>query len=371
MSTTSQEQRTATRRDIGFRTLVMAASFIVIVAGLKAASSILLPVLVAAFLVVLSVPPIAWLARHRVPTWAATLIVFMVILGAAVGVSVFVGKSVADVSDNLDEYQASLSAQTAALFAWMDRQAWTDDLGIEISRDTIVDKLDAGKAVGLLGDAISALSSMLSNTVFVLLTVVFLLAEAAGMPDKLKAAFGTDESDLRKYGTMLQDLQGYLAIKTWVSLATGVMVAVPLWIMGIDYPVLWGLLAFLLNYIPTLGSIIAAVPPALLAVVQFGWERALVVVAIYVAVNMLMGNVVEPRLLGKRLGLSTLVVFLSLVFWGYVWGPVGMVLCVPLTMVAKLLLQTSDELRWISIMLGSGAESRDELRAAGRAEGHR
>jgi predicted PurR-regulated permease PerM len=146
-------------------------------------------------------------------------------------------------------------------------------------------------------------------------------------------------------------------VKTWVSLLTGVLAGVALLIIGVDYPLLWGLLAFLLNYIPTLGSIIAGAPPTLLALVQFGWKRALIVVAVYVAVNTVMGNVLEPRFMGKKLGLSTLVVFLSMVFWGWVLGPVGMVLCVPLTMLVKIVCGESKELRWASVLLGPGHET--------------
>ena len=127
------------------------------------------------------------------------------------------------------------------------------------------------------------------------------------------------------------------------------------WVIGVDYPVLWGLLAFLLNYIPTLGSIIAAIPPVLLAMVQFGWTWALVVAMVYLAINICIGSLLEPRLMGRRMGLSTLVVFLSMVFWGWVWGPIGMILSVPLTMLLKILLMHSDDLRWVGVLLGSGS----------------
>ena len=217
------------------------------------------------------------------------------------------------------------------------------------------------------GDAMGAVTSTLSYTGFVLFTVIFILAEAAGYRDKLQVAFGKSGVDLGQYANVLQDLQVYLGVKTQVSLITGVLAGVSCWILGIDYPIVWGLLAFLLNYVPTLGSIIAGVPPVLLALVQFGWERALIIAVLYLAINTLMGSVLEPRMMGKRLGLSPLVVFLSLVFWGFVWGPVGMVLCVPLTMLVKILLQNSPELRWIAVFLGSGAEARQRLERMDKA----
>ena len=133
---------------------------------------------------------------------------------------------------------------------------------------------------------------------------------------------------------------------------TGTVVGVAMAIVGIDFPVLWGVLAFLLNYVPNLGSILAAIPPVLLALVQFGVGRAIAVVAVFAAVNVLLGNLLEPRLMGRRLGLSTLVVFLSLIFWGWVWGPVGMLLSVPLTMIVKIMLENTPDLRWVAVLLG-------------------
>jgi len=148
-------------------------------------------------------------------------------------------------------------------------------------------------------------------------------------------------------------VQRYMAIKTWMSLMTGCVVALWLYIIGVDYPLLWGLLAFLLNYVPNIGSIIAAVPAVLLALIQLGGGSAILAGAGYLVVNMAIGNFLEPRVMGKGLGLSTLVVFISLVFWGWVFGPVGMLLSVPLTMTIKIALDSNEETRWASVLLGS------------------
>jgi predicted PurR-regulated permease PerM len=148
----------------------------------------------------------------------------------------------------------------------------------------------------------------------------------------------------------------YMSIKAMVSLITGVIVYVALKIIGVDYPLLWSLLAFLLNFVPNIGSIIAAVPPVILALVQLGSLSALMVALVYVAINMIVGNWIEPRYMGKGLGLSTLIVFMSLVFWGWILGPVGMFLSVPLTMLLKIAFETSEDTLWISILMGSDAD---------------
>ncbi len=126
--------------------------------------------------------------------------------------------------------------------------------------------------------------------------------------------------------------------------------------MGIDFPLLWGLVVFLLNFVPNIGSILAAVPVILLALVQFGFVADAEVIILYLLVNNILGNFLEPKLMGRNLGLSTLVVFLSLVFWGWLLGPVGMFLSVPLTMTLKIIMDNNDNTRWIAILLSNNAE---------------
>jgi len=143
-----------------------------------------------------------------------------------------------------------------------------------------------------------------------------------------------------------------MAIKSWMSLATGIAVFILLAVVGVNYAVLWGLLAFFLNYVPNIGSIIAAIPAILLALIQLGFVKSIIVAGGFVVINLVVGNVIEPRFMGRGLGLSTLVVFLSLLFWGWVLGPVGMLLSVPLTMTAKIALDSREETRWLAILLG-------------------
>jgi len=150
----------------------------------------------------------------------------------------------------------------------------------------------------------------------------------------------------------MDSLNKYLAIKTIFSLATGILVGIWLFILGVDYPILWGLLAFLLNYVPNIGSIIAAIPACLVALIQLGPVYALSAALGYLVLNIAIGSILEPRFMGRGLGLSTLVVFLSLVFWGWVLGPVGMLLSVPLTMIVKIALEGRDDTRKMAILLG-------------------
>ena len=225
-------------------------------------------------------------------------------------------------------------------------------MGIDTSTMALKEMLNPGSAMKIFGAALNSLSKVLTNGFLILMTVIFMLLEASSIPAKLRRMFGDPEHSLAGFDTFVNNVKQYMAIKTAVSLATGVLVAVWLTILGVDYPILWGVLAFFLNYVPNIGSIIAAIPAVLLAIIQVGPLKAALAAVGYVVVNLVMGNGVEPRFMGKGLGLSTLVVFLSLIFWGWVLGPVGMLLSVPLTITAKIALDSREDTRWLSVLLG-------------------
>jgi predicted PurR-regulated permease PerM len=202
--------------------------------------------------------------------------------------------------------------------------------------------------------AIRALGGSLSNVFLILLTTLFLLGEATLLPDKLREIAAGSERSVGDYQRIKSEINRYMGIKTFTSLLTGLVVTVGLVILRVDFALLWGVLAFLLNFVPNIGSIIAAVPAVLLTLLQHGFGTACIVVILYLAVNTVVGNLLEPRWMGRGLDLSTLVVFVSLVFWGWVLGPVGMVLSVPLTMTVKIALEGHSDTRWLGILLGGG-----------------
>ncbi len=328
------------------RLLVTIAAVIVIIAGMRAAAPLLVPFLLALFIAIIIAQPLAWLRRRRVPSVLAMLavigsfVVFMMLL------ALLVGSSVDDFMRDLPQYQARLHESTAGMMVWLEQR------GVALSPDFMNSFFDPARAMKLVTGIISGMGGILTNGFLILITVIFLLMEGASLPGKWRVAFREPESSLAHMRTIMDNINHYMGIKALTSLATGVLVALWLWVLGVDYPLLWGVLAFLLNFVPNIGSIIAAVPPVLLAMIQLGPWPALLVVLGYVVVNVVVGTILEPRYMGKGLGLSTLVVFLSLVFWGWVLGPVGMLLSVPLTIAVKIALDSNESTRWIAIMLG-------------------
>ena len=335
----------------GNRFLLTAAAFVVVVAGMRAANDLLVPFLLAIFIAIIFSPLLFWMKRKGVPNGLAVFSVLVFILGIGLIMAVFVGTSVNGFVRSLPVYQERLAHVTSDFLAWL------KGLGLQVSSQAFSEIINPGKAMGMAADTLKGLSSVLTNVLMILLTVVFILFEASGFPGKLRAALSDPEDSLSRFQGFIESLNRYLAMKTLFSLFTGIAVWIWLIILGVDYPILWALLAFLLNYVPNIGSIIAAIPACLLALIQLGPGTALLTAAGYVGINLTFGSFLEPRFMGRSLGLSTLIVFLSLVFWGWVLGPVGMLLSVPLTMIVKIALESRPDTRGIAILLGSGSPS--------------
>jgi len=334
--------------DRGQRGLVLLAALVIVVAGLKFAAPLLLPFLFAAFLAVLAAPSVLWLERRGIPPAVAVVPTLVVLLGLLAIFGAMLTASIDGFVEAAPGYSRGL-ARTAG-----DSMALLASFGVPITLPAIGDVVGPADMIDVVGTLANAMVSALSNTALVLLTLLFMLLEVAGLPRKLVLALGASQIDLAAAAGVMVEVQRYLAIKTAVSVLTGALVAMLCAIVGVDFPLVWGLIAFLLNFIPNIGSVIAAVPTTLVTLVQpeMGPGPALVVLIGYVVINTLVGNMLEPAWMGRKLGMSTLVVFLSLVFWGWVWGPIGMFLSVPLTMVVKILLERSESLQPIAVLLG-------------------
>jgi len=229
------------------------------------------------------------------------------------------------------------------------------------SVDYMSDKFTLGTMVSWIKDlslnmAVSialSIPQLLSNGFLILLTVIFILLETSTFTRKIRIAFSHDDQAADRAQEIITSMRNYIVIKTWVSLGTGILLAGWLWFLGVPFYALWGLLAFLFNFIPNIGSIIAAVPAILIAWLELTTMPAVATAIGFILVNVVVGNFLEPRLMGKGLGLSPLVVFFSMVFWGWVLGPVGMLLSVPLTITVRIALGGFEDTKWVATLLGN------------------
>lgn len=331
----------------GTRFLVIAAALVVIIYGVNQAQSVVALFLVSVFLAMIGTPPVLWMARKRVPTLLAVMIVMACMIVLLLVISGVVGASLSNFADALPFYQKRLHEQVLALKALLATKH------IIVTTKVLQEYLNPGSVMSLAGGLFTGMGLALTNTVLILLTVTFILLEVSSFPVKIRSVLGDPERAFPQFTKFLNDIKLYMIIKTIISLAAGIVLGLWLYFLGVDYPVLWGFVAFLLHFIPNLGHIVAAIPPVLLALIELGMGPATLVAAGYLVVGFILGNVVEPRLMGRKLGLSTLVVFLSLMVWGGLLGPIGVILCVPLTMSMKFAFECNESTRWIATLLGS------------------
>ncbi len=346
----------------GLRMILAVACLFIILGGLRVAGSFLVPVVLAFFLAALNAPFIGWLHHRGIPhvlSVLVALIVNLTLLGVFVALTVnvmmdFLPKApvyVDEMRQTLEQWGDKVFEETPILTKTDQLKESKENFSEVIRRMAFHFSYELPTANQVLDQFVS-----LAGTVFfIFIVMIFMMTESLVMPSRLEDILKAKGPDLAFLGQISQDIQRYLHIKTAVSLATGLLASLLTWSFNLEFPLLWGLLAFALNYIPSIGSIIAAIPPCLLALWQLGIVPATLIGVGYLCINMSLGNFIEPMLLGRRFGLSTLVVILSALFWGWLWGPAGMFVAIPLTMLIKVILDNMEEFRWISVAMGKSS----------------
>lgn len=333
------------------RVLFVLAAFVIVVAGIRAAESIMVTFLLSGFFAIIFAPPFALMQKKGLPAWLSLILVVVFISLFQLLLLSIITTSLSDFSNDLPLYQERLKSLIGGIVTQLN--SW----GLDIPRDKLMQHFDPSTLFKLAVDTLGNLGLVLSNSFMIVLTVIFMLFEGASLPGKLQKAFGEGSAHMCHIERFLGTVKRYMTIKVVISLATGLLIYIWLLIVGVEYPLLWALIAFLFNFIPNIGSIIAAVPAMILALIQLGPWAMMFTGLGYLMANLVMGNVVEPRYMGRGLGLSTLVVFLSLVFWGWVLGPVGMLLSVPLTMMMKIAFESSEDTKWLAVLMGPDVDA--------------
>lgn len=337
----------------GAKVFLLATAFLLGISAIRSSglAGLLVPLLLASFIATVSAPLVLWMYDKGVPRGIAVLTALLMDISALAVLGVLIGGSINAFYSRIPRYQADLTVALNDTLGFLGRYG--------VRPESTSDLINLGSAMDLVGILLQSVGALVSNLVIVLLIVMFMLFEATGLRTKLRTVFGGDPERLHRAS---QDISKYLGVKTLTSAATGLLVGLWVWIWGLDLPVIWGLLAFLLNYIPTVGSIIAAVPAIVLAWLQLGPGPALGIGIGYLVVNFAIGNFLEPRVFGRALGLSPLIVFLSMIFWGWLLGPIGALLSVPLTMIVKITCANTDDMQWLAALLAPARAPDEPMR---------
>lgn len=327
--------------------LVAIASFVIIIGGLSLASSIVVPFLLAVFIAIIVYPILEMMSKIHINRFFA----FIILIGICGSGLWFLGNVIAGAivkfSTDLPLYKAKIDIFIDNLIIYAKDQA-----DIDISNN-LLSFINLDKLIITTSNLLLQTGSLVTQSFLVFLLLAFILFESQIFKQKVEYFAIKDPSALHIANTFISNLKRYLAIKTISSIATGVIVWGFLILFDVPHALLWAVLAFILNYIPTIGSIIAAIPALLVSLAVNDISTTLWLTLIYLVVNISIGNFIEPRFLGKGLGISTLVVILSLLFWGFIFGIGGMFLAVPLTMSIKIALDANPRTKFISILLSN------------------
>ncbi|HRH98438.1 MAG TPA: AI-2E family transporter [Prosthecobacter sp.] len=356
----------------GSQAVVTLACLFVVLTGMKIAANVLVPIVYAFFLAVLSYPLVRWLRRHRVPAVLALGITMLVNLGVLAGLITVGVRLLISFWADLPRYLRGLERYVNDLGTWLESVGATgakEMLGGMFDWNTFIGwatQQDVMSNLGSFGiSTFGTLATLLASLIMVLIVMMFILMEAHGTHSRLQAVNLSGGPDFTGLMRSASDIQKYLGVKTLISVLTGLLAGFWCWFFDLHYPLLWALLAFLFNFIPAVGSTAASLPAIAEALVQHGPGTAIFVAIGYGGINFCLDNFVQPTMLGNRFGISPLVVILSVIFWGWLWGPLGMFLAVPLTMVLKVLLNNNSEFQWISVAMAKKKVRHGEVEVAG------
>ncbi|KQW48080.1 permease [Nocardioides sp. Root1257] len=338
----------------GVLVLVGFAAAVVTIAGLKASADILAPAFLALVLTVVAHPLRRWLDRWM-PSWAASLVcivvVYLLIVAFALAVVVSVARFATLLPAYTDEFQQRID----------DLTGWLSDFGVKTAQiEDVSSSFDLGQLSGFIGSLLSELMGLVSNLFFILALVLFMTMDGGSFPRQLERARQARPLVVEAISEFAHGTRRYLLVATVFGLIVAVLDTIALEIIGVPAPVLWGLLAFITNYIPNIGFVIGLIPPAILGLLEGGPSMMITVIVVYCVLNVVIQTVIQPKVVGDAVGLSTTLSFVSLVFWTWVIGPLGALLAIPLTLLAKALLVDIDpNLRWLRPLISNKDD--DEL----------
>lgn len=332
------------------RLLLTLASAVVILAGMRAAAPVIGPVAIALLITIAWSPASRWLQRRGWPPIVASLTGIVISIIVLALIVLLIWSSLLQLQENLPEYEPRVAALRETIGGFLAR------LPFETTGLLNSESLQPEAIVGYALKVIGGLTSTLGTLGIVVLVMAFLMIESVRYPQKLRDAFHATVDSAERLNKFVESMRSYVVINTIFGLAAGVANTVLLLFVGVDLAIFWGVLSFLLSFLPNIGFLLALVPPALLALLQFGVPQTLVVVIGFTLLNFLIDNVIKPRFFGDSLDISPAVVVVSLVFWGWLLGPVGALLAVPLSISVRFLVESHEESRWIGHLL-SDAEA--------------
>ena len=330
------------------------ASFVVIIAGIKIASQVVVILFLAIFISSIFSTLLKVFQKRRIPKIFSYFIILLIVIIIGLMLAYVINISLKDFISNLPFYEEKFKTTILNLIHY------AQDSGFQIDKAKIMETLSFGSFFGFTTNIIGSIGSFLSKPILLVIGVAFILAESKSFQTKLRVIFRNNAKKLEHFNLFSFNIQKYFVVKSFTSFLTGFIITLVLMFFGVDYPILWGVIAMLFNFIPVVGSIIASIPAILLTFMNLDLNTTIWVIILYVVINISISNILEPKLMGKELGLSPLIIFFSLIFWGYILGIVGMFLAVPITMTLKIAFDSNTSTHWLGILMSDLSRKRQK-----------
>ncbi len=346
----------------GARMALVAACAVIVIIGMKLGAAVVAPVILAFVVTVAISPFMEWLRRKGLSTTTAYVVTLVVTALAGLFIIIALSASLASFALGLPEYADEMQP------FWDSAVKFFDKLGIDLESLFSLKEVDPKAVVDAVVTIVGSLTDLLSALGLVALIAAFMLIESTSIPRKIKA--GMAGRALGAVSQLTTELRQFVKVTALLGAVAAILETVLLLALGVPNAILWGILSFFFSFIPYVGFLLALIPPTLLALVTGGWAPALIVLVGYVIINTVSDNIVKPHMMGSETDLSALAVFLSLVLWGWVLGPLGALLAVPVTLIVKrLILDVYPEWQWAAVLLGSAPEDAEKPRRSVAAEG--
>lgn len=327
------------------RLFLTVAGAIAVLAGMRIAAPVIGPIAIALLITIAWSPGSNWLRRRGWPPTVAALTGIVIAIVAVLLFFALVWSSLVDLQAKLPEYQPRAEAIRQAIASRLEA------LPIDLTRIPSSEAFQPGAILGYALGLVRRLTEAAGNITILLLLMAFMMIEAVRYPEKLHDSFAASADALHRADRFGASMRSYVVISSTFGLIAAVVNTILLLALGVDFAVLWGVISFLLSFVPNVGFLLALVPPTMLALVQYGFARAGMVVAGFVVINFLVDTIVKPRFVGESLDLAPIVVVISLIFWGWLLGPLGALLAVPLSIAAKFLFESFEESRWLAHLM--------------------
>jgi predicted PurR-regulated permease PerM len=334
-------------------TITLAALFVVLL-GMQVTSDILSPILLAFVLAICTTPFMNWFKKQGLSSGLALVVTLVLDIILVLAIVWLIIQSVDNLVASLPEYEERFTEIEESVGGAI------DNMGIDAQALAGDGAADPTGLIQLAADFASGLVAGLSNWGLIVILGVIFLVEATSMPRKLESLLhGDPDPTVRNFVRLIEGLRQYMVINAAVGAMAAVLNTILLAVVGVEGAVLWGVLSFFLSFVPSIGFLISVIPPAIMALVQFGWQTALIVVVLYIIINFLVDNVIKPKFIQEGVNISVLVTFVSLIVWGWVLGPIGAILAVPMAIIIQTVLESREETRWMAYLMGSGEKPYD------------